>query len=472
MSEQQPTTSAQDQPAPDGFTSWPEYWTAQGMPWRTEPEIDLVRQQYVSERRSIVPNIEVGVFPFKDMKVERKDVEWLLSTLDSGGVRGPVDANDPAQSERDGVDVRGAHLRGSDLRNLPLARLQAAGTDLREAHLEGATLVNADLERADLREAFLDASTRLDGLLLGDQRGDTWTQVVKSKERQRHFVSAAMWIIFRQVFRVVGSLAGVVTAIFVGLALVQELSTGEILVSSLINGGWVTLIIGFNVVLALSAFVSAALGFLRARAARRATGARLEGVHWGGANLAVLDWQQVRYLGDELVARQPRDTAGKKKSYIQRVEEYQAAARAYRQMAVELSARGLRSDADAFTYRALLMERRVSLRQLSVGRWLGSAVLDAVSGYGFRPTRSFITYALVILGFAAVYLSLGGAHGQVLSWNESIVISMTAFHGRGFFQTSFQVGDPQAAVAAVEALLGLLVEIVLIATFTQRFFAR
>jgi hypothetical protein len=49
---------------------------------------------------------------------------------------------------------------------------------------------------------------------------------------------------------------------------------------------------------------------------------------------------------------------------------------------------------------------------------------------------------------------------------------MTAFHGRGFCQTTFQVGDPQGAVAAVEALLGLLIEIPFIATFTQRFFAR
>jgi hypothetical protein len=78
----------------------------------------------------------------------------------------------------------------------------------------------------------------------------------------------------------------------------------------------------------------------------------------------------------------------------------------------------------------------------------------------------------VILAFAAGYFALGGANGHTLSWNEAIVISMTAFHGRGFFQTAFQPGDFQAAVAAIEALLGLLIEIVLIATFTQRFFAR
>jgi hypothetical protein len=49
---------------------------------------------------------------------------------------------------------------------------------------------------------------------------------------------------------------------------------------------------------------------------------------------------------------------------------------------------------------------------------------------------------------------------------------LTAFHGPGFFVAVFQPGDLQAAVAVVEAFIGLLIEIVLIATFTQRFFAQ
>jgi hypothetical protein len=104
--------------------------------------------------------------------------------------------------------------------------------------------------------------------------------------------------------------------------------------------------------------------------------------------------------------------------------------------------------------------------------FLGSLFLDLISGYGYRPIRSFLTYLLVVLGFAAAYFALGGANGKPLSWNEAIVVSMTAFHGRGFFSAVFQPGDLQAAVAAVEAFIGLLIEIVLIATFTQRFFAR
>jgi hypothetical protein len=73
--------------------------------------------------------------------------------------------------------------------------------------------------------------------------------------------------------------------------------------------------------------------------------------------------------------------------------------------------------------------------------------------------------------FAHLELALCGANGQPLSWSEAIVVSITAFHERGFFSSMFQPGDLQAAVA-VEAFIGLLIEIVFVATFTQRFFAR
>jgi hypothetical protein len=119
-----------------------------------------------------------------------------------------------------------------------------------------------------------------------------------------------------------------------------------------------------------------------------------------------------------------------------------------------------------------VLQRRTNRLQAKVLRSFGSLLLDLISGYGYRPLRSFVTYALVVLGFAAAYFALGGANGQPLVWNEAIVVSMTAFHGRGFFSAVFQPGDIPAAVAASEAFFGLLIEIVLIATFTQRIFAR
>lgn len=62
---------------PHSFDSWPDYWKAQGMPWRTEPDIDEERQAYLAARRAVKPNIEKGIYPFRDengsIKLTRAD---------------------------------------------------------------------------------------------------------------------------------------------------------------------------------------------------------------------------------------------------------------------------------------------------------------------------------------------------------------------------------------------------------------
>jgi uncharacterized protein YjbI with pentapeptide repeats len=198
----------------------------------------------------------------------------------------------------------------------------------------------------------------------------------------------------------------------------------------------------------------------------------LADVQWGGANLTVVAWESMRQIGDEREARKRTAPDGHMKDQAARHADYMVAVRAYRQLATALRNQGLNEQADCFAYRAQVLQRQVLRRQGQVLRYLGSLLLDLIAGYGYRPLRSFATYLLVVIAFAGVYLVLGGAHGQPLSWNESLVVSLTAFHGRGFFATAFQPGDPQAAVAAIEAVFGLVIEITFIATFTQRFFAR
>ena len=62
MSEQDSvqTTSLQ-RPINDNKETWKAYWIDQGQPWRTEPEIDEERQKYLNERRSIEPDIKLGI---------------------------------------------------------------------------------------------------------------------------------------------------------------------------------------------------------------------------------------------------------------------------------------------------------------------------------------------------------------------------------------------------------------------------
>ena len=126
---------------------------------------------------------------------------------------------------------------------------------------------------------------------------------------------------------------------------------------------------------------------------------------------------------------------------------------------------------------------RISLgkRARALGGWLFSWFLFLLAGYGYKPLRSFLAYVLVIAGFATAYYLFGlhdlvGPHHlpgpHYLSWYEAVVVSMTAFHGRGFFVGTFSPGDPQAFVAAIEAFFGLLIEVTFIATLTQRLFSR
>src|SRR5258708_32390975 len=137
--------------------------------WRTEPEIDTKRQKFLTERLAIIPDIQRGIYPFKDVKLTRADIEWLLITHEGG--HGPVDWSDVQQKSRIGLDLRGADLRRIDLRNLPLARMRSGLTRdewnlttleqryMAGVHLQGANLSEAHLEGAVLQGAHLDGTT-------------------------------------------------------------------------------------------------------------------------------------------------------------------------------------------------------------------------------------------------------------------------------------------------------------------------
>ena len=67
-------------PATQDRQAWQTYWETQGQEWRTEPEIDIERQAYLTTRLSIKPDLDHGIYPFKDIALRRADVEWLLAT--------------------------------------------------------------------------------------------------------------------------------------------------------------------------------------------------------------------------------------------------------------------------------------------------------------------------------------------------------------------------------------------------------
>jgi hypothetical protein len=316
------SASAPERPTNDDPDAWRAYWKGQGIPWRTDPKISADRQAYLAERRAITPDIEHGVYPFKDIEptLTRADIEWLLKTHQSRGAVGPVvweeEKDKPEAEQRTGLDLRGSSMSHLDLRHLPLARLiasltlhewtnatdaqlqqasaQLEGADLRGAQLEGAHLLLAQLEGADLRLAFFDHSTALNDVILGTEEA----------------------------------------------------------------------------------------GFVNVADAR-----------WGGVNLAVVDWAPLLAggLGDEGASRQwkpstpdagaddtPRSRkqraqarqARKTQQAAERLQLFQAAVRANRELATELRSQGMNEEADQLAYRAQVLQRQVFRQQGMLGRAL------------------------------------------------------------------------------------------------------
>jgi hypothetical protein len=110
------------------------------------------------------------------------------------------------------------------------------------------------------------------------------------------------------------------------------------------------------------------------------------------------------------------------------------------------------------------MQRKVFWYKRKFLSYLGSLFLDLLSGYGYKPLRCFAAYLIVILTFATAYFIIGHKVGPILSPLASVVFSMTSFHGSGFFPCGIALDVPLTIVAALEAFVGLLIEVTFIAT--------
>ncbi len=183
-------------PANNDKRAWQEYWRERGQIWRAEPEIDDDRQVYLTERLRIKIEHEQGIYPFKDIKLSRADVEWLLATHEDE--RGTAYSRDVGKLLHKGLILSSADLSGVNLQNLPLedvvfsranlenavfldthcenalffdAHMERARLNL--AHFEGALLIGAQLAGADLFNAFFDSETRIDNVVFSSEKSGT-----------------------------------------------------------------------------------------------------------------------------------------------------------------------------------------------------------------------------------------------------------------------------------------------------------
>ncbi len=330
MNEQNTTqVGALPYPSQDDRVGWQIYWQQQGQLWRSEPEIGRERQQYLADCLAVLPDVRQGIYPFKDIQLNRADVEWLLATHENGG--GPVDYSDEGQRQRTGLDLRGANLRGVDLHNLPLARTlgDVAWRDwpdlteeqhlLAAIHFEKADLKGAHLEEAELEYAFFEgADLRHTHMEYANLAGAQMQRVYLDGA---YLDGADFW-----------------------LAHLDE---------SFI---WRTRLTGAN--LSQVHLQEAHIDHRVVLANEQGVGPRMVDAHLGEVNLASVKWAQVVMLGDEYTARQ-KEQDGKVKDRETRLREYEEAVRANRQLAIVLQAQGLNEDSARFAYRAQVLQRKL-----------------------------------------------------------------------------------------------------------------
>ena len=315
-----------------------------------------------------------------------------------------------------GADPRyRAHLEGADLRGAHLE-----GADLSRAHLEGAKFTWAHLEGANLWQAHLEGA-RLDGAYLE---------------------GANLLVAHLEGANLRGTTLDSKTSL-INVTLGEPQSTLARLLRRKPKWG------------------NASLGDIR----------------WEGPpDLTRVRWESLQRLGDEagIGWRAPAIRAT--------TLDHRAVVRAYRQVAAQLRAQGLSEEADRFAERGQIRKRKQAFRQIledwrrpwrlpgDLLRWLFSWFLAILAGYGYHPGRSVFWYLATIVGFAFAYYQLGPAAGHTFQPDGAAVFSLTSFHGRGFFPGGLDIESIVTKLAAIEAVIGLLIEISFIATFTQRFF--
>jgi uncharacterized protein YjbI with pentapeptide repeats len=417
--------------------------------------------------------------PFAGVRLTGADVSWLADldrqpnrTVPNLHLEGAVlfrahleDAILP-WAHLEGVDLWQAHLEGAllnaaHLEDASLFETHLEGATLFKAHLEGARLLRARLEGADLAEAEL-AGARLDhswlesaDLTRAQLGGKTYAPEDADLARIHHVNPA---------FPATLPPADLRDAVLDGATVLRDAT-------------------------------------LSAPDTREAP--RVADVHWGGASLAKLDWppftRQRTPLGDESAARvwrpapyvQPdelklasRQAQAKDRRAHRRTQRsagiaaWASATRANGQLARALWAQGMGDEARHFAYRARVTRRGLLRRRRAWGRWLASGLLASLAGYGYRLWRALVIYLVVIALFTGLYLLASGgfaplgltpAAGHAFQWYDALALSVSSFHGRGFFQFPLTPSDPIALLGVIESAIGLFIELGVIAALASRY---
>lgn len=164
-------------------------------------------------------------------------------------------------------------------------------------------------------------------------------------------------------------------------------------------------------------------------------GALLEGVRYRETDLTAVDWSQVRQLGEEHEARNAQIKS--------RTGAYHDAARAYRRLGLALRAQGLTIEGARFLGRARHMEERALWARVR-DRWQGRRYLPTLTGtvrwlmhtsegsitaYGEHPIWAVGWAFAALVVFAGLFMALAPTHPDPAT---ALLLSGSALLGHGY----------------------------------------
>ena len=412
---------------------------------RDDIEPNALRQAELSE--AYAKNIAEGKAPYEGVTLRSYgELLWIMAQRNWSGEPLAVNSGRPNLCGIDLSDVNlsgaylfranlsGAILIGTNLERADLFQANLTGANIMGANLSGANLYQADLSGADMYQTTLIAAT----LHLAD------------------LSAAGLWAAN-------ATDAFLYQASFRGAYLNRADLKGANLQEADLRDATLT-----RADLRAACLVGARLDeatILRGVILDRRTW--LADVAWSGASLTHVELSQAPVLGDEAAIRESKALG--RRHYIAACRD---AARAYRGLSLALRTQGYLAQASRYRLREQRMERKALRKERRYISWLFSCILNLMCGYGERSARAFVAYMAVVLGFTGAYYGITHLFQTKLaelSWDQALVLSLTSFHGRGFFPGSLPLGDWVARAAAVEAVIGLFIELIFVASFSRRF---
>ncbi len=196
----------------------------------------------------------------------------------------------------------------------------------------------------------------------------------------------------------------------------------------------------------------------------------IDGMYLRDLDLTAIDWSPVRRLGDELAADAAASNA--------QPPAYRVAARVYRRLGLALRGQGMSAEGSRYLARARIMEscalaaevreRWRSHRYLAAlfgfVRWVGATIQGAVTGYGEHPVWVVGWAVVALFLFAALYVINGVQLGTALLASGSALI------GRGYVQAPDLLSAPGVigVLTLVESAVGTILELLFVLALARK----